>query len=263
MATPLRALIVDDEVLGRRRLRRLLGAHADVQVLAECTNGADALTLLRTHELDVVFLDVQMPGKTGFDVVRAAKEPKPIVVFVTAFTDFALDAFEVNASDYLLKPVSAERLAKTLERVRTMLAERTTAQSGRRLRSLMSRALKELEPARAEPPDQANRLRIRQGDRFVFLRVAEVDWFEADGNHIRAHIGKAVHAFRETVAGLEDSLDPKQFVRIHRSTIVNVDRIQEFEPWSAGDGVVVLTDGTRLRMSRTYGNTLRERLRVL
>jgi two-component system LytT family response regulator len=259
----LRVLIVDDEAIGRRRIRRLLAAHGDVQVVAECATGRDAITMLRVHAVDVVFLDIQMPGQDGFDVVRELPSPAPRIVFVTAFSEFALDAFEVEAADYLVKPVSAERLGKTLERVRAAMADRSSAESGRQLRNLVSQALDAAGTIEPRHTASADRLRIRTGDRVVFIRVSDVDWFEADGNNIRAHVAKEVHSFRETVAALEDSLDARQFARIHRSTIVNVDRVRALEPWFGGDAVLILEDGTRLRVSRTYRDALKGRLRVL
>ena len=264
----IRVLVVDDEALARRRLKRLLSEHEDVRVVAECANGRDAIEALRTHDVDLVFLDVQMPGVDGFDVVRTVGvERMPFVVFVTAYTDFALRAFDVHAIDYLVKPSSEERLRATLDRVRGFLGDRAGASSGRQLQEMLARALatagaavQTQAPSAPPPPD---RIRIREGDRVLFVKVRDVDWFEADGNNVKVHLGRAVHQMRETMTAVEKSLDPARFARIHRSAIVNLERVRELEPWFAGDAILVLQSGERLKVSRTYREQLQETLYLL
>ena len=262
----LRALIVDDESLARRRLRRLLTAAGDVTVVAECNNGRDAIEALRTHQLDVVFLDVQMPGTDGFGVVKAVGAGRmPAVVFVTAFDRYALRAFDVHAVDYLVKPIAADRLTETLERLRVASDDRASAEAGRRLSAILSNLGAPAPSSNADAAGeiQNDRVCVKQGDRLIFVRLADVDWFEADGNYVQLHAGDVIHTVRQTMNELETALGPRRFARIHRSVIVNLDRVREIEPWFAGDQIVVLTSGHRLKMSRTYREQVLARLHVL
>ncbi len=258
----MRALIVDDEAMARRRVRRLLTEEADVTIVAECANGTDALEAIRTHDVDVVFLDVQMPGMDGFAVARAIPaEDAPFIVFVTAYSEHALRAFEIHAVDYVVKPVVPDKFRQTVAHVRTMLADQEAAQAGRQLQKLLVKALQE-SPASAgsldEPAHHPGRLRIRSGEGVLLVPVADVDWIEADGNHVRVHAGGATHVMRETLQAIESTLDPAQFARVHRSMIVNMSRVREVQPWFGGDAILVMNDGQRVRLSRTY----RERVRT-
>ena len=272
---PIQVLLADDEPLARRRLLRFLRAESDVEVVAECAAGDEAVRALREQPVDIALLDVQMPVLDGFGVVaEIGAERMPPVIFVTAYDAYAIRAFEVHALDYLLKPVTAERFRGAFARARAHVERASSASMGRRLRALLEHALgadaaaggasvprlEELAPARARPAD---RLTIKAEGRVFFVRVADVDWFEAEGNHVRLHVGRTAHLIRETVSALEASLDPAQFARIHRSTIVNLDRIHELQPWFAGDHIVILRDGTRLKLSRTYREHLQARLQVL
>jgi two-component system LytT family response regulator len=290
--TEIRTLIVDDEALARRRLRRLLADEPDVRVVAECPNGRAAVEALREHEIDLVFLDVQMPGMDGFGVVEAVgAEAMPIVVFVTAYDEYALKAFEVHAVDYLLKPESEARLRAALRRVRRLLGDRATAEAGRRLRTLLAEVLDQNgaplpqpaaggapasaaaattaatagtaaahAPAAEAPPRYVDRIPVKRGGRIFFVRVADVDWFEAEDNYVRLHTASGKHLVRETMSALEDALDPGRFARVHRSVVVNLERVRELQPWFGGDYVLILHDGTRLKLSRTYRDQVRERL---
>jgi two-component system, LytTR family, response regulator len=244
-----RVLIVDDEALARERLRSLLSAEEDVVVAGECANGDEAAAALRRGVADLVFLDVQMPGRSAFDVIRDVGPLRmPAVVFVTAYERYALDAFEVHAVDYLLKPFGAHRLREALGRARLRLRDR---EDGRDLVPLLREVA-----GRHRGPE---RLEVRSSSRIVFVPVDDLDYAEAWGNYVRLHCGAERHLMRETMNGLEVRLDPRRFVRIHRSTLVNVERVRETVPLFHGDWQVVLRSGVRLVLTRTH----RERARRL
>ena len=250
----MRVLIVDDEPLARERIHDLLRKEPDVESITECGNGEEAVALIRRLELDVVFLDVQMPGLDGFGVLeRLWPDPTPLVIFVTAYERFALRAFDVHALDYLLKPFDAERFTAALARARTRLSNGGSSPDLQRvLRSLLS----EIKGGTAAPSSAV--LAVKSGQRIVPVRVDEIDWVEAEGNYVRLHVGKASHLLRQTIASLEEELDARRFRRIHRSTIVNVDRIRELQPWFRKDYKVILRDGTELTLSRSYTDRLPE-----
>jgi two-component system LytT family response regulator len=196
-----------------------------------------------------MFLDVQMPQLNGFELLaRLPKEQLPIVIFVTAFDDFALKAFEAHALDYLLKPVAEERFCEALRRVKTYLAGRETKKMRERLADLV----REL----SESPKYISRLAVENGGRFIFLKVEEIDWIEADGNYLKLHVGKQSHLIRGRISEMEKNLSPEQFFRVHRSTIVNLDRIKEFQPLFKGEGRVVLKDGSQVSASRNCSQKL-------
>lgn len=268
--TPLRVLIVDDEAFARQRLRRLLGEEADVEVVGEAANGREAVALITTHNPDVVLLDVQMPRVDGFGVLRALDGPAPLVIFVTAFDEHAVAAFNVHAFDYILKPVDPARFAEAIARARTQIAQSTAADRHAKLVAFLDGAPGE--PARdtlgagAEPANGAgraplDRLLVKEEGRMYFVPVGEIDWIEAFGNYARLHTGPRVHLIRETMATLERALDGRRFARIHRSTIVNLDRIRQMDLWGSGDYMVRLADGTQLKLSRWYRDRLEARLK--
>jgi two-component system LytT family response regulator len=237
-----RALIVDDELLARQRIRSLLALESDVVVAGECANGDEAVAALRGGPADLVFLDVQMPGRDAFDVIRdVGPERMPAVVFVTAYDRYAIKAFEVHALDYLLKPFGADRFKDALERARARALDKG---GSRRLAPL----LQELAGHASRP----ERLEVRSSSRISFVRVLDLDYAEAWGNYVRLHCGAERHLMRETMNGLEALLDPRRFVRIHRSTLVNVDRVKEIQPLFHGDWEVVLRGGVHLTMTRTH-----------
>ena len=247
----IRVLLVDDEPLARQRLRALLEAEPDLEIAGECADGSQAVEAIRTHRPDLIFLDVRMPELDGFGVLEAlAEEPRPAVIFVTAYDRFALKAFEVNALDYLLKPFDRERFRKALARAREQIGRAQGDEVGQQLRAL-------LEDARGARK-YLDRVVIKSSARVFFLRVAEIDWIEAAGNYLKLHAGREEHLLRETMNNLEARLDPAKFLRIHRSTIVNVERIQELQPWFHGDYLVLLRDGTRLTLSRSYRQKLQD-----
>jgi two-component system LytT family response regulator len=241
----IRVLIVDDEPLAREGVRLHLAPHEEIEIIGECGSGEEAVRRIEADEPDLVFLDVQMPGLDGFGVLEAIGEAAlPAVVFVTAYDQFALRAFEAHALDYLLKPFEAERFDKALERVRAQLRARSTHTMEERLRALVASL-----SGRAR---FLERMVARTGGRILILRVTDVDWIEAAANYVRVHIGAKHYLVRETMTHLEDRLDPDKFLRIHRSIIVRKDRIKELEPLFQGDYSIILVDGTRLTSSRGY-----------
>jgi two-component system, LytTR family, response regulator len=245
----IRALIVDDEPVARRRIRRLLGGQADVIVSGECASGAEAIQRLANDRIDVVFLDVQMPDIDGFEVVRAIGAAMPAVVFVTAFDQYAIGAFEVHALDYLLKPFSRARFQQSIGRVRRELERRSSEGAAGRLDAL----IQELSERR-----YLSRLVVKSAGKVLLLDAARVDWIEAADNYAVVHAGSATHIIRETLQRLAVDLDPQQFVRVHRSAIVRLDRVEEFQPAFHGDFVIRLRDGTRVAMSRSYRAAVEE-----
>ena len=249
----IRALIVDDEPLARRRIKSLLAHDASVEVIAECSDGSKAVSSINELTPDLVFLDVQMPAIDGFEVIKTiGPERMPTVIFVTAYDQYALKAFEVNALDYLLKPFDRSRFQKTLERAKAMISGLQNGSVNNQLLSLLKNLRRE-----QELPD---RFIIKSGGRVVFLKVDEIDWMRAVGNYVRLQVGRDSHLMRETMTGMEAKLYPDRFMRIHRSTIVNLDRVKEVQPWAKGEYVVIMRDGTRLMMSRRYRERLNERL---
>jgi two-component system LytT family response regulator len=249
----IRTLIVEDEPLMRERLRGLLAEEPDVVVAGECANGPEAVAALDADPPDLVFLDVQMPGLNGFEVIEAVGvERMPATVFVTAYDRYALRAFEVHALDYLLKPFNRQRFQQALERARARLRQAAPAEVHELLRALLA----DVQTA-ARPP---RRLVVKSDNRIALVKPEDVDWVEAAGNYVRLHVGKDEHLLRATMEGVEAQLPPRQFVRIHRSTIVNIERIRSLEPAFHGDYVVQLHDGIELPLSRTYRPKLEELL---
>ena len=261
----LRTVIVDDEPLARERIRSLLERHRDVEIAAECADGQAAVSAITRLAPDLVFLDVQMPRMDGFEVLRAillrdangarAKSgaslgpcPAPTIIFVTAYDQYALRAFDANALDYLLKPFDRERFERALTRARRQIESEKRDHLSSRLEALV----RALEPA----PRFLNRLVVRNAGRVNFLKAEEIDWIEAAGNYACIHSGAESHLLRETMATLEAKLDPAKFVRIHRSAIVNLDRVKEIQPSFHGDAVVLLRGGKRLPLSRNYREKL-------
>jgi two-component system, LytTR family, response regulator len=253
--TKIRALVVDDEPVARDRLVRLLEQQDDVELVGECANGIETVAAIEQHSPDLVFLDVQMPEMDGFQVVRALDAKHiPAVVFVTAYDEYAVRAFEVHALDYLLKPFSSVRFRATLAHVREQLDRRRTSDLGQRLLALAPTLWEK--SAAGKTPD---RLLVRSTGRVHFVRTAEIDWCEAAGNYVRLHVGGDSHLFRETMNGLESKLDPQHFARIHRKTIVNVERIEELRSSLGGECTVYLRNGAKLTLSRGYREGFQER----
>jgi two-component system LytT family response regulator len=248
-----RVLVVDDEPPARRKILRLLRRDPGVELLGEAGDGAEALRRIRELRPDLVFLDVQMPGTDGFGVLGAlGPEELPAVVFVTAFDEHAIRAFEVAAVDYLLKPFDAERFALALERARRRIAAGSAGQFHETLRSLIST----LEAERRG----LERVIVRTRDRALPLRVRDIAWLQAAGNYVQLHVGRTSYLLRETLEGFTARLDAR-FLRVHRSYVVNADHIREIQPWSHGDHIVVMRDGARVRLSRRYRERLPEPFR--
>ncbi|MEO7966407.1 MAG: LytTR family DNA-binding domain-containing protein [Gemmatimonadaceae bacterium] len=251
-APAVRVLLVDDEPLARAHLRSLLEKREDVMVMGECGDGASAIARIRAESPELVLLDVQMPERDGFAVVREiGADRMPAVIFVTAFDQHALAAFEVHAIDYILKPINRTRFARAMDR-----AVRLLRSPGADVvkRAPLARMLDAVEPARAG----SDRLAVRVGERLVYLRIPDIDWIEASDDVARIHVGKQLFEHRITLAQLEQRLPSRSFVRVHRSAIVNVERIREFLPWFQGDWIIVLADGTRVQTGKSYRARVRE-----
>jgi two-component system, LytTR family, response regulator len=252
--TKIRAMVVDDEAMARARVVGMLRQEQDIELIGECSDGQQAVTAIAQHQPDLVFLDVQMPACDGFGVIeRVGADKMPAVVFVTAYDEYAVRAFEVHAIDYLLKPFGSERFQQTLQHARRHVERRRAGDLGQRLMALVQ----DIKPE----PQRLDRLVVKSGGRVYFLKTDDIVWIEAAGNYVRLHLGEDSHLFRETMNGIEARLDPRRFVRIHRSRIVNSDRIKELQPWFNGEYVVVLQNGTRLTLSRGYREKLQERLK--
>ena len=250
-----RAIVADDEPIGRQRLVRLLQAEPDTDVVAACADGEEAVEAIREHAPDVVLLDIQMPHLDGFEVVAALGEaPQPAVIFCTAHDQYALRAFEIHAFDYLLKPVDQDRLREAMARAVASAGRPTQGTATGRILGLLEE-LNARDRARGR-----DRLVVRPPERAFFLRTDTIDYIEAAGKFVHLHVGRSLHALRESMAELEQELDPGRFLRISRSVIVNLDRIQEIQPWFQGDYVLILSDGTKLTSTRGYRDNLRRLL---
>lgn len=245
------ALIADDEHLAREKLRLLLKKEPGIQVLGECDDAAHTIARIVELKPDLLFLDVQMPGGDGFEVLRhIPAEDMPVVVFTTAYDQYAIHAFEANAIDYLLKPFDEERLHRTTERVRAELAKTRAFDLKNRLVEFLAENGGKRKTER--------RLAIKAGGRVVFLEVDEIDWLEAAANYVQINVGSTFYLIRESISGLMEKLDPSQFVRIHRSIIVNLRMIKELQPCNSGEYIVVLKSGKELSCSRSYRGELQQ-----
>jgi two-component system LytT family response regulator len=254
----LRVIIVDDEPLARERLHDLLALESDIDIIGECADGRQAISAIRELAPDLVFLDVQMPELDGFGVLEElGPETTPVVVFVTAYDQYALRAFEVHALDYLLKPFDRDRFRKAIARARQLISGDDTDAFRSRVIQLLSEI--HVTP-RTDTPQHLARMMVRTGGRVYFVRAADVDWIEAAGNYVRLHTGAESHVIRDSLSALETKLDPASFARIHRSTMVNLERVKQLEPLFHGDYTVVLHDGTRLTLSRFYRDAVETKL---
>lgn len=248
----IRVLLVDDESLAREMLREMLQNDPQVTIVGESCNGREALDAIRTHSPDLIFLDVQMPELGGFEVLEALGKEIPGVIFVTAYDQYAVRAFEVHALDYLLKPFDQERFDISWQRARTQILRDRNGGTDQRILAL----LEEMKAGNK----YLERLVIKASGRIYFLETTEIDWIEAEGNYVSVHSAKKSHLLRETISSLEAQLDPKKFLRIHRSSIVRIDRIQELQPWFHGEYRIILQNGTQLTLSRNYRDKLQEAL---
>lgn len=251
----IRALIIDDEPIARRGIRRLLESEPDIEVIGECTDGREAIDAIEKQNPDLIFLDVQMPLVDGFGVIKeVGARNLPAVVFITAYDEHAIRAFEVNALDYVLKPVDPERFTRTLARAREHIGDSRTKRLDEKLTALL-RSLQQVQGL-GEPPPQPERIAIKKQGHISFIGTEEIDWLCAQGNYVQVHAGPETHLLRETVDGMERRLDPRKFVRLRRSTIVRTQQIKEMHPLFNGEYAVILKDGTRLQSSRRYRKNL-------
>lgn len=254
-AKKIRTLIVDDEPLARQRIQRMLMRYPEVEVIGECANGREAIAAIREQQPALVFLDIQMPEVDGFAVLEAiSADELPLIIFVTAYDQYAIRAFDVYALDYLLKPFDRRRFDKAMARVKSRLPDERQERS-----DLSERTLALLEELRAQQ-SHLERMVIKSNGRAFFLKTEEIDWIEAEGKYVRLHVGKDSYLVREAISQIEAQLDAKRFLRIHRSTIVNLDRVRELQPWFHNDYRVILRDGTELMLSRSCRKRLGELL---
>jgi two-component system, LytTR family, response regulator len=270
----IRALIVDDETHARRGIRTLLARDPEVEVVGECADGRAAVESIGRLAPDLVLLDVQMPHKDGFEVLEAIDlERPPVLIFITAWDRYALRAFEVSALDYLLKPFTDERFYRALGRAKAQHRERRTAEFSRRLLSLVEhqRRAGQVDPLNAKQVDASTlkgaeplrRFFIKSGGEVNFVPAGEVDWLEAVGYYTKIHAGKRSHLLRGNLGQIEARLDPKEFARIHRSTVINLNRVLRLKDWFNGECLIVLLDGTELKVSRRYRRRLETLLESL
>ena len=242
----LRVLIVDDEPLARGGIRSRLEAFSDITILEDCEDGERAIRAIQTHSPDLIFLDVQMPGLSGFDVLRRLpKDRTPFIIFLTAYDHYALEAFEVHAIDYLLKPIDNDRFVEAVNRAQRQIKLHLAGEIEDRLNQLL-----------ADQSSYVRRFAIRMGSRIAFVMTNEIDWIEAAGDYATLHVAKRALPLRETFNSLENRLDPNQFIRIHRSTIVRASRIRDLQPMPNRELRLRLIDGTELKVSRTYRDRL-------
>jgi two-component system, LytTR family, response regulator len=251
----IRALIVDDEPAAREAIRALLAGDTDIHIVGECADGHTALRAIANTSPELLFLDVQMPEMDGFAMLRQLDPARlPVVVFVTAFDQYALRAFDVHATDYLLKPFDDDRFRDAVSRAKQSVRAGQLGRLSEELRALLDGVSPSAPAPRTAAPGgpYLKRLVIKSGGRVTLLNVRDIDWIEAEGDYVKIHVGKAWHLLRETMKRLEAQFDPARFIRIHRSTIVNVERIKELQPYFRGEYVVILQDGKSLKLSRGY-----------
>jgi two-component system LytT family response regulator len=244
-AGAIRALIVDDERLARRRVREMLQSDRDIEVVGERANGPEAVMAVRESNPDLMFLDVQMPGMDGFEVLNALRDERlPMVVFITAYDQYALRAFEACAVDYILKPFDRARFERALQQAKSRIRQERQTDLAHHLLTLLENM--------KQRPDYPERMAIKENGRIVYVKTDSIEWVEAEGNYVRIHAGKNSYLQLGAIGGLEAQLDPKKFRRIHRGTIVNVDCIRELQPWFNGCYRVILQSGVELSLSRGY-----------
>jgi two-component system LytT family response regulator len=264
----IRALIVDDESLAREALSVMLDDDPDIEVIAECRNGREAVTVIREQSPDVVFLDIQMPEMDGFQVVEEVGAMRmPVTIFVTAYDKHALRAFEAHALDYLLKPFDHDRFNAALQRAKTFVRQQKLGEISESLFAMLQdlklktgvdspTGADQGNPEKAARKEPIDRVVIKSGGRIYFLKIEEIDWVEGAGDYLTLHSGSQTHLIRETMGNFHAKLNPRKFLRIHRSTIVNIERIKDIRPLFKGDYVITLTSGARLKASRGYRREL-------
>ena len=260
-AEKIKALIVDDEPLARQNIRLLLQEDPEVEVVGECGSGAEAVKAIQKHSPELLFLDIQMPLMSGFEVLEKIDAEKiPAIVFVTAFDQYAIRAFEVHALDYLLKPFDDARFEKALRQAKKQIEQREINQLSKRLVRLLED--RGAQPNKARTITYLSRLMVKSASRVFFLKVDEIDWIEAADYYVKLHVGRKGHLLRETMSDMEAKLDPEKFLRIHRSAIVNLDRVKEMHAHFNGEYLVILHDGTELKLSRSRREQLQQMLDI-
>ncbi|MBX7150386.1 LytTR family DNA-binding domain-containing protein [bacterium] len=253
----IKTVIVDDEPLARRRIKKLISAQPDIELFAECNNGKDALTVIENAHPDLVFLDVQMPEWNGFDVIeRMDIQSLPVIIFVTAYDTYAIKAFDVHAIDYILKPFDDERFFHALDRAREFIRHKETGEWAKRIYNMITGIHPERPPESVEVSRYLDRIVVKSSGRIHFVPVETVDWIEASGKYLDIHSGKATHRIRESISELEHKLDPGKFLRIHRSYIINIDCIREMQSWHKGEYVVILNNDVKLITGKGYRSNL-------
>ena len=269
MSKKIRTIIVDDEIPGRNALSAMLNPDPDIEIITECRNGLEAIMQIRQHTPDLVFLDVQMPGADGFQVIEEiGVEQMPVTVFVTAYDRHAIRAFSVRALDYLLKPFDHERFDNALLRAKNQVRQQSLGSMSEKLLELLNDLQGDPKATTMQKDDKAifdyaeakqpERLLIKSAGRIYFIKTEEIDWIEAMSEYVKLHVGSKTHLMRETLQNLHAKLDPKKFLRIHRSTVVNIERIKDLQPLFKGEHVVTLESGTRLKSSRSYRSSLQK-----
>lgn len=249
MNRKIRAIVVDDEPLACKRLVKLLNEEEDVEVVEVCANGKEAIDEINEQDPDLVFLDIQMPEINGFEVLQHIESDRvPAIIFVTAYDEYALKAFEVHALDYLMKPFNKARFRDSLQRAKNSIKSNGNTEVGEKIENL----LEYLNPGQ----DSLSRILIKTSSRYFFLKADEIDWIESAGNYVRIHSGKNNYLIRETMINMEKKLDDDKFFRIHRSTIINVEKVKELEQWFHGDYQVIMYNDEKLTMSRNYKDLL-------
>jgi two-component system LytT family response regulator len=263
----IRVLIVDDEALARKGVRVMIANDPEIEVIAECRSGREAVTVIREQTPDLVFLDIQMPEMDGFQVIEeVGAKQMPVTVFVTAFDEYALRAFEAQALDYLLKPFDHDRFDTALQRAKTQVRQQNLGEMSESILAVLTDMRptpveSTLQGDNSKPPEpevqgSIDRVVIKSGGRIYFLKVEEIDWVEGTGDYLSLHAGSQTHLIRETMGKFHAKLDSKKFLRIHRSTIVNIERIKDIQSVFKGEYIVTLTSGTRLNSSRGYRHQL-------
>jgi two-component system, LytTR family, response regulator len=261
---PIRILIVDDEPLARDTIRLLLDEQEGVEIVGEARNGDEAVSMIESMQPDLVFLDIQMPGKTGFEVIEAVGvENMPVVIFATAYDEYALKAFDARALDYLLKPYDDDRFEEALTRARNRVGERRIGSLSNQLVSLMAehktgKRVADRTVGPIEVRERSERILIKERDSVFFIKTENIDWVEAAKDYVVIRIGQKEHLLRESMTRMEKRLNPDMFVRIHRSSIVNIERIKELKPYFHGDYIVYMKDGSELKLSRRYWGRVEE-----
>lgn len=261
----IRTLIVDDEPEARLGLKTLLERDDQISLIGECKGGSEAVTAIEKHQPDLLLLDIQMPDLSGFDVLRRLEsDVLPVVIFVTAYDQYSLKAFEVHAIDYLLKPFTNRRFFEAIAQAKQMIrSQKDLSKLTERMNALLARF--EDQPARFQhlKPSYLERIAVKEGERITFLNVENIDWIEAADNYVSLHVGSKSYLLRSKLSDIEKQLNPSQFLRIHRSRIVRIDRIREMVPLGSGDCILILKDGTELTSSRTYREQRRQLLNPL